>query len=203
MRRLLFALVALALALALVAAASAAALVPLPGNPADRLAAQPLDAAGHDYARRCVGRPQRGTRLLEDWLAEHWAGESWGIVRCERFRGGSVWSLHSEGRALDWRLDARDPAERAAADRLVRLLLAPDRRGHPAALARRMGVQEIIWDCRSWWSGAPGLGRYSACYDAAGRPRRIDRTTAHRDHVHLGLNWRGARGRTSFWRASG
>jgi hypothetical protein len=29
----------------------------------------------------------------------------------------------------------------------------------------------------------------------------VDDTTAHRDHVHFGLNWRGARLRTSFWQA--
>jgi hypothetical protein len=176
------------------------AAIALAGNPADRLADQPADPFRYDYAHRCIGHPQRGTKLLEAWLTAHWQGESWGIVRCERFTGRAIWSLHSEGRALDWRLDAGKPAERAAALRLIALLLAPDRTGTPAALARRMGVQEIIFDCRSWFAGAPGMARYSACYDARGRPRRIDRTSAHRDHVHIGLNWPGARGQTSFWR---
>jgi hypothetical protein len=180
-----------------------AAAAALAGNPADRLAALPIEAPRYDYARRCLPRAQSGTRRLEAWLEANWSGESWGIMRCQRFRGRAVYSLHSEGRALDWRLDARNPAERAAAYRLIRLLLAPDRRGNPAALARRMGVQEIIWDCRSWWAGAAGLGRYSACYDARGRPRPIDRTSAHRDHVHIGLNWPGARAATSFWRRTG
>jgi hypothetical protein len=26
------------------------------------------------------------------------------------------------------------------------------------------------------------------------------RKTAHRDHIHFGLSWTGARKRTSFWR---
>jgi hypothetical protein len=178
------------------AALAVLAALALHGNPADRLADQPPDPFRYDYAHRCIGRPQRGTKLLEAWLGAHWSGESWGIVNCERFTGRSIWSLHSEGRALDWRLDAAKPAERAAALRLIRLLLAPDRTGTPAALARRMGVQEIIFDCRSWYAGAPGMGPYSPC-----RNRHIDRTSAHRDHVHIGLNWPGARAQTSFWRS--
>jgi hypothetical protein len=40
---------------------------------------------------------------------------------------------------------------------------------------------------------------YSACYTEKGMPRkRVDRTTAHRDHIHFGLSW-AARKRTSFW----
>ena len=113
------------------------------------------------------------------------------------------WSLHAEGRALDWRLDAAVRVERREADRLVALLLAPDSTGTPHALARRMGLQEIIWNCRAWFTGREGMGPYSVCFDAEGRARPgVDRTLAHRDHVHVGLNWRGARGRTSFWRAA-
>ena len=80
-------------------------------------------------------------------------GQSWGIMRCEKLVRRN-YSLHAEGRALDWHLDARNPADRRAGERLIALLLAPDRAGNPHALARRMGVQEIIWDCRAWWSGA-------------------------------------------------
>jgi hypothetical protein len=29
--------------------------------------------------------------------------------------------------------------------------------------------------------------------------KNVDRTTAHRDHIHFGLSWAGARKRTSFW----
>jgi hypothetical protein len=36
---------------------------------------------------------------------------------------------------------------------------------------------------------------YSAC-EASNNP---EPTTAHRDHVHIELNWAGARKRTSFW----
>jgi hypothetical protein len=63
-----------------------------------------------------------------------------------------------------------------------------------------MGIQEIIWNCRSWWSGAERMDKYSACYTKRGKRRRhVNRTEAHMDHIHIGLNWAGARKRTSFW----
>jgi hypothetical protein len=174
---------------------------PVAGNPADRLLAFRIDDYRYDYARRCRRNPTRGALALQSWLARHAAGESWGIMRCEKL-ARRAYSLHAEGRALDWHLDARNPADRRAAERLIALLLAEDRAGNPHALARRMGVQEIIWDCRSWWSGAPRLGRYSACYSRdSRRRRRVDDSTAHRNHVHVGLSWPGARQRTTFWAA--
>ena len=49
-------------------------------------------------------------------------------------------------------------------------------------------------------NGCRGLGRYDPCY-RNGHRIRIDRTEAHKDHVHIELNWPGARKRTSFWRS--
>jgi hypothetical protein len=44
------------------------------------------------------------------------------------------------------------------------------------------------------------MGKYSACFTERGRPRkRVDYTTAHKDHIHIGLSLAGARMRTSFW----
>ena len=119
-------------------------------------------------------------------------------MRCERWGKGRA-SLHAEGRALDWHLNVHNGADRREADRIIKLLLAPDRAGNLHALARRMGVQEIIWNCRSWYSGSDSLRPYSPCYDAKGRSKKIDDTTAHRDHIHFGVNWRGAKMRTTFW----
>jgi hypothetical protein len=169
-------------------------------NPADRLAEQPIDAYRYDHATRCRKRPMRGTVALEDWLTRNVRGQSWGIMRCERL-SKQHFSLHAEGRAIDWHLDVRDPADRREARRLIDLLLAADKLGNEHALARRMGVQEIIWNCRSWWSGSEGMDRYSLCYDRKGRRlEHVDPTQAHRDHIHIGLNLPGARMRTSFWR---
>jgi hypothetical protein len=182
------------------AAALAEAYAPVAGNPADRLADQPIDDYGSDDARRCRKSPMPGTLALERWLTRNIRGTSWGIMRCSRL-DRRHFSLHAEGRAVDWHLDARSRTDRRAARRLIELLLAPDRAGNPHALARRMGVQEIIWDCRSWWSGADAMEPYSTCLDRRGRPRKnVNVTLAHRDHVHIGLNLAGARERTTFWR---
>ncbi len=170
-------------------------------NPADRLAQLPPDPVTYDTARRCDPRPKPGTSALVAWLARNAEGVSWGTYRCERW-GPDEASLHAEGRAVDWHLDARDPAQRAAGARLIRLLLAPDAAGTPHALARRMGVQEVIWDCSYWGAGAAEFSRYGACFTRAGkRRRRVDATVGHLDHVHVGLTRAGAARRTSYWRA--
>ncbi len=163
-----------------------------------------LDPARHDPARGCSRGPQRGGLALEAWLRANVIGDSWGVFNCRYVVGTRRWSLHAEGRAVDWRLDAAIPAERAAADRLIARLLAADRHGRPAALARRMGLQEIIFNCRIWLAGdGAGLTRYGLCRprrDRKGRLIKLDRSDAHRDHIHIGLNWPGARKQTSFWR---
>jgi hypothetical protein len=163
-------------------------------------AVEPIDDYQYDHAKRCVSKPTPGAKSLVRWLKRNSRGQFWGIMRCEKLSKRN-YSLHSEGRAVDWHLDARKPHDRRAASRLIRRLLATDPQGNPHALARRMGIQEIIWNCRSWWSGSEGMEPYSLCYDRRGRRKRnVNRTLAHRDHVHLGLNRARARKRTSFWK---
>lgn len=161
----------------------------------------PIDDYAYDNARKCAMKPTKGALAMQDWLEHNARGVSWGIMRCERLSGKNF-SLHAEGRAIDWHLDARVPAERRAADRLIKRLLAADSEGNAHALARRMGIQEIIWNCKSWWSGAGDMEPYSLCVDRKGKKRKkVDVTVAHRDHVHIGLSRAGARKRTSFWAA--
>jgi hypothetical protein len=188
-----------AIALCIVPATALAAFKVVPGNPADKLAALPIDAMQYDQAKKCLKRPQKGTLALQSWLEQHSTGVSWGIMRCEKL-GPHNYSLHSEGRAIDWHLDAHDAGQRAEAMSLIDLLLAPDKLGNPFALARRMGVQGLIFNCKAWWGGLT-LVPYSACYDKKGKPVKIDDTTAHRNHVHIELNWAGARMQTSFWKS--
>ena len=185
---------------AALAATATAGLVPNPANH-PRLVDRPIEGDRYDEARRCTGNATPGARALERWLERNVRGESWGIERCERWDRNSV-SVHSEGRAIDWHLDAAVPAQHQAAMRLIRTLLATDRRENVHALARRMGVQGLIFDCRAWWSGMDRLGEYTYCYRGNGELRDgLDRTQAHRDHVHIELNRAGARKRTSFWRS--
>jgi hypothetical protein len=192
---------AAALAATLLVAAPAFAHVwkPVPHNPANRLLAVPIEQPAYDPATHCDPRVHPGMLDLQHWLEHHVRGVFWGSYRCEKWGKHSA-SLHSENRAIDWHLSVHSAADRRAAGRLIALLLAPDRLGNPQALARRMGVQELIWNCGYWGAGMPDFEPYSACYTKRGRPRRVDDTTAHRDHVHIGMTKAGAAGRTSFWR---
>ena len=66
-------------------------------------------------------------------------------MRCSKLGRGD-YSLHAEGRAVEWHPDAASAGDRREARRLIDLLLAADRAGNPHALARGMGIQEIIHD---------------------------------------------------------
>jgi hypothetical protein len=174
----------------------------LGANPANnpKLIDKPIDDFSYDAARRCRPGARPGAEALARWISRHTRGEVWGIYRCEKWGKHSA-SVHAEGRAIDYHLDAGVPKERRAAMRLIRLFLEEDRNGNEAALARRMGVQGLIFNCKAWFGGSK-LERYSACYrDNGKRDPDVDRTTAHKDHVHIELNWPGARKKTSFWRS--
>ena len=198
---LLRALLAAGLLLLLLPAASPAyrlpaGLGPVAGNPADKLAALELDEPAYDHASKCVRRTPRGVAAAARWLDRHADGINWGIYRCEKWGRGSA-SLHAESRAIDW-----NPSSRRAAAELIELLLAPDRAGSPQALARRMGIQEIIWDCAYWGAGQEQFSEYGYCFGRDGKRRKgLNPTAAHLDHLHIGFTKRGAAGRTSYWEA--
>jgi hypothetical protein len=195
-------------AFALLAAAPAAQAIPhLPpdpapvaGNPADRMLEVPIEDSVYDPATHCTPHAKRpGMVALQRWLEANARGVSWGTYRCERWGKDSA-SLHAEGRALDWHLDRSDAADTREAQRLIRLLLAPDAAGNPQALARRMGLEEIIWDCGYWGAGMPDFRPYSVCVNKHGTARKhVNVTLAHRDHIHFGLSKAGAAAKTSFW----
>ena len=119
-------------------------------------------------------------------------------VPIEKWGKGQA-SLHAENRAVDWHLDVSVPADKRAAERLIRLLLAPDAAGNPQALARRMGVEELIWDCGYWSAGMTRFSEYDPCFGKRGKLNKVSPTVAHRVHVHIGMTRRGAAARTSFW----
>lgn len=200
-------MLSLALAVVLVLAGTSSAfrlgdvpLAPVSGNPAHALVDLEPDEQTYEPATRCLRLRRPGVERLVRWLDRNAAGVSWGTYRCETWGRGSA-SLHAEGRAVDWHLDSRDPAQRAAGKKLIRLLLAPDTAGAPQALARRMGIQELIWDCSYWGAGSEEFRPYAPCHGKDGRTRRrrVDPTVGHLDHIHIGLTKAGAMGRTSFW----
>jgi hypothetical protein len=199
--------VLIALLAPLLLAAPAGAIVKLPeipqpvaGNPADRLVTEPIEDSLYEPARRCRKGRRPGLEAMTRWLEANARGEFWGSYRCEKWGKRSA-SLHAENRAIDWHLDAAERGDREEAERLIRLLLAPDAVGNPQALARRMGVEEIIWDCGYWGAGMSEFSKSRVCYSKRGKlRRRFDKTAAHRDHLHIGMTRDGAMGRTSFWR---
>lgn len=146
----------------------------------------------------CSPRAKPGTVLLSEWLQKKYAGTgSFGISRdC----GSSGISEHKEGRAFDWRIDAASRRDRAYARDFLARLLATDKRGNTRALARRMGIMYVIWNDHIW-SASSGYAKgdyvHSACSTATG----CSKTLRHRDHMHISLTWRAARGRTSWYLA--
>ena len=187
-------LLAVCIVLALPAVALAAP------NPADELSHLPIEASVYDEATHCSSKPRPGMLKLQGWLEDNVRGVFWGSYRCEKW-GRHEASLHAENRAIDWHLDASDRTDRRAAQGLIDLLLATDAAGNEQALARRMGVEELIWDCGYWAAGMPDFMPYRPCYGRRGkRKKHVDATVAHRDYVHIGMTKAGAKAQTSFWR---
>ena len=132
----------------------------------------------------CDPTAKPGVTAFARLMANHYNEFSYGISReCDQGL-----TEHSEGRALDWMLDAYDPQERAVADSVISWLLAPDDQGRPAAMARRFGIMYIIWNEQIW-------GTYEM--DAGWRP--YDGVSPHTDHIHFSFSWDGAMQRTSWW----
>jgi hypothetical protein len=191
--------VCLAIAFALAVPAAALALPSLSANPANKMLARGIDPLRYDPATRCNGgKIPAGTKAMLAWLEKNANGVNWGEYRCEIWGKHSA-SLHSAGRAIDWH-----PTTMKDGYALVKLLLAPDAQGNPAALARRMGVQGLIFNCKSWW-GSPDaqMTNYSYCYTKSGKRKHgLDPTQAHMNHVHIELNLLGAAKKTTFWNKS-
>ena len=170
------------------------------GNPADRMLEVPIEDSVYDPATHCTPHAERpGMVALQRWLRPTPAASSGAPTaasagartppRCTPrvARSTGTWT----------RSNAADARE---AQRLIRPPLAPDEAGNPQALARRMGLEEIIWDCGYRGAGMPDFRPYSVCFDKHGKARKhVDVTLAHRDHIHFGLSKAGAAAQTSFW----
>ncbi|HEV2772832.1 MAG TPA: M15 family metallopeptidase [Thermoleophilaceae bacterium] len=137
----------------------------------------------------CASGPQPGARALVAELGRRFGGRG-EIFACRPVRGGSRLSLHGEGRAVDWFRNASDPAQAAEAQRIIDWLLGRDAQGNEHALARRMGIQEVIWNRRIWTARRHAEGW-----------RPYGGVNPHTDHLHIGMNWPGARMQTSYWGA--
>ncbi|HET6700051.1 MAG TPA: hypothetical protein VFG88_13250 [Nocardioidaceae bacterium] len=164
--------------------------------PAASAASRVDDYSGYEPQLGCTGTTKPGTAYLLRWLDRKYpAGTPIGTLRpC----GSGGTSEHKDGRALDFGLDAADPADAAVADRLLARLFASDRHGNTDALARRMGIMYVIWDDHIYSAYSDGFSRRD--YRPCDKPKNCSKTARHRDHVHISLSYAGAAAQTSFYR---
>jgi hypothetical protein len=142
----------------------------------------------------CDPSTKSGTANLANLLRATYKGIYAGTVyACGT--DGTV-SEHYDGRAIDWMASIRDKTQYADAKALLNWLLATDSHGNRFAIARRLGVQYLIYNNKIWGSWDGRWEDYNGC--AKLTARSYD-NSCHRTHVHISLSWNGAMGRTSFW----
>lgn len=158
---------------------SAEVLANVPAPPSKNLPPT-LDAApGWQYSYSCDPNNKTGMVALANLLASHYNRPTWyGSRRC--IQGDN--SQHYEGRAFDWTMNAYNPDQKAIGDSVAQWLTANN-----GEIAKRFGVQSIIWNRKSWYLYSPGSWR-----DYTG-------PSPHTDHLHISFTWDGAMGRTSWW----
>lgn len=152
---------------------------PVPAPPLNELLPEELDALpplGDNILCNPVDFP--GVEAFGNLIGEHYNRPYYSTTRsCAGVR-----SLHHEGRALDWPLNAYDPQDRRIGDAVVTWLTDND-----GEMAARMGVRSIIWNHRTW-----------RIDDTAGWRGYVGQSP-HTDHVHFSFTWDGAMMRTSWW----
>lgn len=178
--RTLGAVSASVLAFPLVAASSDAATFPYP-TPTRTLPSALDVAPGYQKGTQCLTESQPGAVAFAKLLNSTYGSRTYGILRhCA--------AEHGEGRALDWMINANNAEQLALANALTRWLAAPDAQGRPGAMAKRFGINYIIWNRQMWRAYDPGRG-WAPYYGVS----------PHTDHIHFSFNWDGAYKRTSWW----
>jgi hypothetical protein len=109
----------------------------------------------------------------------------------------TCWSTHAAGRAIDvivgGELNSPTPEGVALGDEIVTWLLA-SRHGYDNYWARKMGIQQILWNDRCW----SGQRSDDQSVTSAGAMRWCG-IANHDNHVHLTLSNAGADGLTSWF----
>ncbi|MGB3186125.1 MAG: cell wall-binding repeat-containing protein [Ornithinimicrobium sp.] len=139
-----------------------------------------LDAApGWQYSYSCDPNDKRGMVAFAELVSNHYGRARYTTSRsCKA--GNS--SQHGEGRAVDWPMNAYNSADKAIGDAVAAWLTANN-----GEMARRFGVQSVIWNRRSWYLYSPGSWR------------NYTGPSPHTDHLHISFTWDGAMKRTSWW----
>ena len=168
------------LAFPLVAASSEAATFPYP-KPSRTLPSALDVAPGYQKGTLCLTQNQPGAVAFAQLLNATYGSRTYGILR-------TCAAEHGEGRALDWMINANNAEQLALANALTRWLAAPDAQGRPGAMAKRFGINYIIFNRQQWRAYDPGRG-WAPYYGVS----------PHTDHIHFSFNWDGAYKRTSWW----
>lgn len=153
-----------------------------PGLPGEQVLSGPLDPTpSYVPQTSCDPREKRGiTAFKRAVLAQYPSGKDWGSSRNCTDDGISE---HLEGRAWDWNVNVKNPAQFAHAGQLLTWLTANN--GYEA---RRLGIMYIGYNGKIW-----------GAYRAAEGWRILNNSNQHTDHVHFSFSWNGALAKTSFW----
>lgn len=179
---------------AVVAPLAPAALAP-PAHAGEVVYTLPVEAyAPYQPQTKCMKKVRPGVRLLADHLVLRGGGRG-GIFRPCKVGGTSE---HKEARAFDWMLDATRKRDRRIARAFLDDIFATDAEGNTHALARRMGIMYVIWNDRSW-SSYRGFRPQKYLSSSCKRVKKCSKTLRHRDHVHISLTRRAAKGRLSWY----
>ncbi len=156
------------------------------------------DYAAYQPQTTCRRTVKPGTAELARWINRRFAeGTARPTLRSCRSGGTSE---HKDGRAIDWSMDARSKADRLVVRDFLARLRRADAAGNEDALARRMGVMYVIWNDHMY-SAWNGFDAEDYLNGGCRTPARCSATLRHRDHVHVSLGRRGARGLTSWYAA--
>ena len=154
------------------------------------------DYAPYQPQQRCADTARPGTRKLAAWInARFGAGAALASMRA---CGSGGTSEHKAGRAIDWMVDAGDDAQRREARAFLDKIFATDDGDNAHALSRRMGIMYVIWNDHMWAS-YNRFGRRDYLNGSCPSLKSCSATLRHRDHVHISLSRRGARGETSWY----
>ena len=182
-----------------VAAASVAALVAVPAQalPSSRKFGPAIDNQSYDGQSKCSPDPKPGMVAFQRILHAQFPSIGYGYISRACSVGGQ--SEHKEGRALDWPVNAAYGSHRKIAKKVIDWLLAEDRYGNEAAMAKRFGIMYLIWNRRIWgsWGGWDTycVQKPRGCID----PEDKDLRSPHTDHIHFSMSRAGAKMQTTFW----
>jgi hypothetical protein len=174
-------------AVAIAASASVLALTTAPAAAAE----PPVDPYQSYVDPGCLAFvEQPGVKEFRAMILSRIGGSNGGIFACSGYE-------HGEGRAWDWMMSAGNAGQAAQVQQVLDWLLRSDAAGNPHAMARRLGIGNIIWNRRSislWTSSAKQWNNYS-CDGSPG--------DCHTNHVHFAFSWAGARQQTTWFTTAG